>query len=112
MTVDNEDSFTSDDWKCPVTGMSTIDDCHIEIQFGYGSDMDMWTFKFSSVNDVVGKKVLEVIQSLMSEGKSVDDFGKDTLAGLEAPECNRPDRDSGHAGFYDHDEVIDGDDGD
>ena len=58
---------------------------HIEIQFGYGSDKDMWTYKFGdkhgAVHDVVGKKVLEAIQLLfMPEGRSVEDFGEDTLA--------------------------------
>jgi len=71
--------------KCPVTDKEDmIDDCYIEIQFGYGSDKDMWTYKFGdergAVHDIVGKKVLETIQSLMPEGKSVEDFGKDTLA--------------------------------
>ena len=38
---------------------------------------------FGAVHDIVGKKVLETIQSLMPEGKSVEDFGVDTLAGCE-----------------------------
>ena len=71
--------------KCPVTDREDmVDDCYIEIQFGYGSDKDMWTYRFGdkhgAVHDVVGKKVLEAIQSLMPEGKSVEDFGEDTLA--------------------------------
>jgi len=78
--TDKEDSFTSDDWKCPVTDKPTLDDCHIELQFGYGSDKDMWTYKFTSINDIVGKKVLETIQSMMPEGRSVEHFGRDTMA--------------------------------
>jgi len=71
--------------KCAVTGREdVIDDCYIEIQFGYGSDKDMWTYKFGddngAVHDIVGKKVLEAIQSLMPEGKSVESFGEDLIA--------------------------------
>ena len=71
--------------KCPVTDRADlIDDCYIEIQFGYGSDKDMWTYNFGdekgAVHDSVGKKVLEVIQSMMPEGRSVESFGKDTIA--------------------------------
>jgi hypothetical protein len=72
---------------CPVTGRDDmIDDCYITIEFGYGSDKDMMTYKFgdkrSAVHDVVGKKVLEAIQSLMIEGKSVEDFGENTMEEL------------------------------
>ena len=86
MSVDKEDSLINDDGvpKCPVTNREDfIDDCYIEIQFGYGSDKDMWTYNFGAVHDIVGKKVLEAIQSLMPEGKSVEDFGEDTLAGCK-----------------------------
>tara|TARA_R110002110_G_scaffold366486_2_gene576568 strand:+ start:72 stop:377 length:306 start_codon:yes stop_codon:yes gene_type:complete len=73
--------MNEDNPKCPITDRDDmIDDCYIEIQFGYGSDKDMWTYNFGPVHDVVGKKVLEAIQSLMPEGKSVDDFGEDTLS--------------------------------
>tara|TARA_R110002110_G_scaffold51016_1_gene150304 strand:- start:781 stop:1101 length:321 start_codon:yes stop_codon:yes gene_type:complete len=73
------------DRRCPVTNRAdVIDDCYIEIQFGYGSDKDMWTYKFDAVHDIVGKTVLESIQSLMDKGRSVEEFGEDTLAGCEA----------------------------
>ena len=71
---------------CPVTGRDDmIDDCYITVEFGYGSDKDMMTYNMGPVHDIVGKKVLELIQGLMDaspspEGKSVEDFGKDTLA--------------------------------
>jgi len=80
----NEDYF--DNLKCPVTGRDDlIDDCYIEIQFGYGSDKDMWTYKFGPVHDMVGKGILDLIQSYMDTAKppvarSVDEFGVDTLA--------------------------------
>jgi len=71
--------------KCAVTDREdVIDDCYITIEFGYGSDKDLWTYNFGgkngAVHDIVGKKVLEAIQSLMPEGKSVEDFGRDTMA--------------------------------
>ena len=81
-----KDHLTSEDGvpKCPVTNREDfIDDCYIEVSFGYGSDKDMWTYNFGAVHDIVGKKVLETIQSLMPEGRSVEDFGVDTLAGCE-----------------------------
>jgi|TARA_B100001094_G_scaffold327178_1_gene384779 hypothetical protein len=70
--------------KCAVTDREdVIDDCYIEIQFGYGSDKDMWIYKFGddngAVHDIVGKKVLETIQSLMPKGKSVESFGEDAI---------------------------------
>ena len=71
----------SDDFVCPVTdSKDVIDDCYITIEFGYGSDKDMTTYRFNKVQDEVGKKVLEVIQSMMPEGRSVEDFGRDTMA--------------------------------
>jgi hypothetical protein len=83
---DMSDTSGWGDEDCPVTGRTDmIDDCHIEIQFGYGSDKDMWTYNFGPVHDVVGKAVLDVIQGFMDSAnppidKSVDDFGEDTLA--------------------------------
>ena len=69
-----------DDNICPVTDREdVIDDCYITIEFGYGSDKDMMTYKFNTVHDIVGKKVLETIQSLMPKGRSVEDFGRDTM---------------------------------
>ncbi len=70
--------------KCPVTDRDDmIDDCYIEIQFGYGSEKDMWTYRFGdkngAVHDIVGKKVLEAIQSLMPKGRSVESFGEDVM---------------------------------
>ena len=78
----------SDDFVCPVTDREdVIDDCYITIEFGYGSDKDMMTYRFNKVHDSVGKKALEAIQSMMSKGnkidgrpKSVEDFGRDTMA--------------------------------
>jgi hypothetical protein len=65
--------------NCPITNKDVLDDCHIVIEFGYGSDKDMTTYKFSPVHDEVGKKVVAYIQSLMPKGHSVEDFGVDVM---------------------------------
>ena len=66
--------------KCPVTDREDmIDDCYIKVEFGYGSDQDLMTYRFGPVHDEVGKKVLALIQMLMPDGKSVEDFGRDEM---------------------------------
>ena len=66
--------------KCPVTNREdVVDDCYITIEFGFGSDKDLWTYRFNTIHDSVGKKVLEAIQSMMPEGKSVEDFGENVM---------------------------------
>ena len=66
--------------KCPVTDRKdVVDDCYITIEFGFGSDLDLMTYNFNTVHESVGKKVLEAIQSMMPEGKSVEDFGRDEM---------------------------------
>lgn len=67
------------DSVCPITNKQVIDDCHIKIEFGYGSDLDMTTYSFSPVHDEVGKKVLDYIQSLMPKGHSIDEFGNNMM---------------------------------
>lgn len=64
---------------CPITNKDVLDDCHIVIEFGYGSDKDMTTYKFSPVHDEVGKKVVAYIQSLMPKGHSVEEFGRNVM---------------------------------
>ena len=75
------DPFYDDDLNiiCPITNKDVLDDCHITIEFGYGSDKDLFTYKFSPVHDEVGKKVLKYIQSIMPKGKSVEKFGKNVM---------------------------------
>jgi hypothetical protein len=75
------DPFYDEDLNitCPITNKDVLDDCHIVIEFGYGSDKDMTTYKFSPVHDEVGKKVVAYIQSLMPKGHSVEDFGVDVM---------------------------------
>lgn len=64
---------------CPITNKDVLDDCHIVIEFGYGSDKDMTTYQFSPTHDEVGKKVLAYIQSLMPKGHSVEEFGRNVM---------------------------------
>ena len=45
--------------KCPITNDDVIDDCHIRIEFGYGSDLDMTTYSFSPVRDEVGSNMID-----------------------------------------------------
>ncbi len=68
--------------KCPITNKDVLDDCHITIEFGYGSDKDMMTYLFSPVHDEVGKKVISYIESLMPKGHSVEDFSTDVMNDL------------------------------
>lgn len=78
---------------CPITNKDVLDDCHITIEFGYGSDLDMTTYTFSPVHEDVGKEVLNYIDKMiakkykehptlgveLSNNPSVEDFGKDVL---------------------------------
>ena len=75
------DPFYDDDLKiiCPITKKDVLDDCHITIEFGYGSDKDLFTYSFSPVHDDVGKKILECIQSMMPKGESVEKYGKNVM---------------------------------
>jgi hypothetical protein len=82
--------------RCVVTKKRVIDDCHITVEFGYGSELDCMTYTFSPVHDEVGKKVLKLIDSMIKKdyedhptlgvnfnGKpSVEDFGRDVMNDL------------------------------
>lgn len=94
-------SIVGKNMKCPVTNREDmIDDCHITIEFGYGSDLDCMTYKFSPVHDSVGKEVLKTIDSMIESSfkdhpklevqiknrpitlgsrPSVEDFGRDVM---------------------------------
>ena len=63
--------------KCLITNEHVIDDCHIRIEFGYGSDLDLTTYEFSAVSDQVGKAALQAIQQLMTGNQSVEQFSRD-----------------------------------
>ena len=78
------DPFYDDtlDQTCPITNKEVLDDCHIVIEFGYGSDLDMTTYTFSTIHDEVGKKVVAYIQSLMPQGHSVEEFSTNVMEEL------------------------------
>jgi hypothetical protein len=91
------DPFYDDDLNitCPITNKDVLDDCHIILEFGYGSDLDMTTYAFSPVHEEVGKKVLAYIQSLMPKNHSVEDFGTcviDDLFGSDTPKWTDEDK--------------------
>jgi len=100
---DNDFNFT-----CPITKKPILDDCHITIEFGYGSDKDCMTYKFSAVHDDVGKKVLKVIDSMIQPTyedhptlgvqvktcASVEDFGRDIMDELFFGDCPEDNTDS------------------
>ena len=66
--------------KCSITNKEdVIDDCHITIEFGYGSDKDLTTYTFSPVHDEVGKKVLAYIQSISEKGVNIENFARDVM---------------------------------
>ena len=80
MSKENNPFYDEDlNVTCPITNKDVLDDCHIVIEFGYGSDKDMTTYKFSPVHDEVGKKVVAYIQSLMPKGHSVEEFGRNVM---------------------------------
>jgi len=63
--------------RCAITDSEdVIDDCYIEIQFGYGSPRDLETYNFGPVLHEVGEDILQYIVSKMSKGKKLKDFKK------------------------------------
>jgi len=82
--------------RCVITKKQVIDDCHITIEFGYGSDLDCTTYTFSPVHDEIGKEMLKLIDSMIQKDyedhptlgvkfkkkPSVEDFSKDVMEDL------------------------------
>ena len=63
--------------RCAVTDSEdVIDDCYIEVQFGYGSPRDLETYNFGAVKHEIGEGILKYIVSRMAEGKKLEDFKK------------------------------------
>ena len=67
--------------KCAFTDNGMIDDCGIELYFGYGSNRDLQSFVYKNVSDGVGEKVLKFLNDLLVNGKTIRDFGHDSLGG-------------------------------
>ena len=69
--------------KCAFTDKGMIDDCGIEIYFGYGSNRDLQSFTFKNVSDGIGEKVLKFLNDLFVNGKTIRDYGHDSLGGKQ-----------------------------
>jgi hypothetical protein len=81
------------DFKCKITNKETISDCHITIEFGYGSDLDLTTYEFSPVHESVGKEILKLIDGMiqkeyqdhptlgvqMSNNPNIEEFARNTM---------------------------------
>ena len=67
--------------ECAITGVDkVIDDCHVTIEFGYGSSKDLHTYQFSPITERSGVDILDYIQKVLDEngtGKSIEDFRTD-----------------------------------
>lgn len=59
---------------CDFTDQRKIDDCGVEIDFGYGSNRDLQAYKFSNVSDEVGERILKFINEQFTNGKDISDF--------------------------------------
>tara|TARA_A200000159_G_scaffold54006_1_gene50032 strand:- start:16431 stop:16700 length:270 start_codon:yes stop_codon:yes gene_type:complete len=88
--------------KCPISNRDDlIDDCHITIEFGYGSDRDCTTYTFSPVHDEVGKKILKYISSLAEDGFDVEDYAKDVMNDIFGVDQDWSDEDKRDHGLLD-----------
>ena len=59
---------------CDLTGQRKIDDCGVQIDFGYGSNRDLQAFEFNNVSDEVGERILKFINEQFTNGKDISDF--------------------------------------
>jgi len=67
--------------KCAFTDNGMIDDCGIELHFGYGSNRDLQSFTFKNVSDGMGETVLKFLNDSFVNGKTIRDYGHDSLGG-------------------------------
>lgn len=67
--------------RCDFTDAGMIDDCGIDIYFGYGSNRDLQSFAFKNVSDGMGEKVLKFLNDSFVNGKTIRDYGHDSLGG-------------------------------
>ena len=59
---------------CDFTDQRKIDDCGVQIDFGYGSNRDLQAFEFNNVSDEVGERILKFINEQSTNGKDISDF--------------------------------------
>ena len=62
---------------CDFTDQRKIDDCGVQIDFGYGSNRDLQAFEFNNVSDEVGERILKFINEQFTNGKDISDFVKE-----------------------------------
>ena len=80
MGEDSDSSSEHHPAKCEVTGKGVIDDCHITIEFGYGSELDMNTYTISPVCEDVGKALLKFIQIISPKSTfNIESYKKDMI---------------------------------
>ena len=96
--------------RCAVTDSEDIiDDCYIEISFGYGSPRDLQTYKFGAIKHCIGEDILQLIAEKLACGKTLEEFRTDSFAleRLEAGEKIEFDRGFDEADQFDRDGVDD-----
>ena len=59
------------DCKCDLSDKPMLNDCHVKLEFGYGSDIDGSVYHID-MTDELGHKVLDYIQTLYTNGKSIN----------------------------------------
>jgi len=60
--------------KCALTDNGMIDDCGIELHFGYGSNRDMQSYVIKNVSDGMGEKVLKFLNDNFVNGSDIRDY--------------------------------------
>jgi|TARA_R110000851_G_scaffold310126_1_gene469764 hypothetical protein len=67
--------------RCAITDSEDIiDDCYIEISFGYGSPRDLQTYNFGAVKHCIGEEILQYIAEKLACGKTLEEFRTDSFA--------------------------------
>ena len=60
--------------RCAFTDNGMIDDCGIELHFGYGSNRDMQSYVIRNVSDGMGEKVLKFLNDNFVNGSDIRDY--------------------------------------
>jgi hypothetical protein len=71
--VESEDDYDLTH-KCAFTDNGMIDDCGIELHFGYGSNRDMESYVIKNVSDGMGEKVLKFLNDNFVNGSDIRDY--------------------------------------
>lgn len=96
--------------KCPITGQVVEDDCHIKIEYGYGSPKDMMTYKFGPVSHDAGEMVLALLKGYVdvekfcthdADNDVLQDKLRDIFEAVESMSCGDIVDSEDHARWYD-----------